>query len=182
MTPITVQQQQEKEEYERNNRRSYTPPPSQPIHYNPVVDESSGPMIHPSPGLATDPGKGAPRASKADSPDAKTFILAGVVFVVAVIIATSHPVVGLVGGAIGMFLIWKSVRDKAAIKASISTGPEMDAILIEKYNKDLARYQRKLQSLRSQQMVARSGGINNAIFNVQPKPPQRPVLSTDRRP
>ena len=55
----------------------------------------------------------------------------------------------------------------------------MDAMLIDRYNKDLARYQRKLQSLRSQQMVARASGIN-LLFNVQPRPPRRPVLSTDR--
>ena len=65
-------------------------------------------------------------------------------------------------------------------RPKVSTGPEMDKVLMEKYQRDVRKYQRKVEAHNHGMRVAAGSGINNAGFSVPPKPPRRPILSTER--
>ena len=83
-------------------------------------------------------------------------------------------ILALLGG--GVWLALKHLRKPPLI----STGPEMDKVLMEKYQRDVRKYQRKVEAHNHGMRVAAGSGINNAGFSVPPKPPRRPILSTER--
>ena len=82
-------------------------------------------------------------------------------------------ILAFLGG--GVWLALKHLRKPPLI----STGPEMDAVLMDKYKRDVEKYHRTIEAWQYKREIATASGAKSQFYNTPPKPPVHPRLSTD---